>query len=95
MLMEDCLGDRAGEEGVSPREEPNPSSPDKARTPPSIEPQHRVSAEHDSPLLAGQEVETKLNFEAFSPEELRSAQQPDLTLEKVRESVNKVNSPYF
>ena len=79
---------------MSPADEPNPSPPEEARTPPSIEPQYRVSAEHDSPLPAGQEVETKLQCEVISPEELRSAQQSDPMLE-VRERIDKVNSPYF
>ena len=94
-LTEDCLGDRAREVGVSPADEPNPSPPEEARTPPSTEPQHRVSAEHDSPLPAGQEVETKLQCEVIFQEELRSAQQSDPMLEKVRERIDKVNSLYF
>ena len=80
---------------MSPGDEPNPSPQDEVRSPPLIEPRHRVSAEHNSPLLAGQEVQTKLSCKAFSQEELRSAQQSDPTLDKVRESIDKVNSPYF
>ena len=68
-LTEDCLGDRARKKVVSLTDEPNFSTQDEARTPPSIDPQHRVSAQNDLPLLAGQEVETKLRSESISSEE--------------------------
>ena len=74
---------------MSPADKPKPSPPDEVRTPPL-----RFPAEHESPLLAGQEVKTELRFDAICPEELRSAQQADPTLE-VRERVDTVNSLYF